>query len=355
MTRTLRAVAIISVAVLWGNMPARAAMVFPGIEGKVFQDVDSSGGPSVGEGVPGAVLKLYLDDGDGVFQPGAGDSQVGPDATSAADGSYLFGDLDPEAGYFVQRPAQDLNGVLQPAAASPLLKPGTPSLLIDSFTNLQKVEADPLTPTATSTISDPSADVLGSERDIFVKLVAGVGEVEMRSNAYGVEVLQYDNSAGVLGQGVVTWDGIDLSAGTTPALGLGDVDLTNGGRNTGFMLKLGIDPTGAGDDLKIRIFDDNPEEFSEGSLSIPVTNGAASAYAYLPFEDLAGSVNSDRVNAIQLWLGDGAKSVDAQIGSLGTLGPLVQDFEVTPAPEPTGVLTLLIGFLGTVMALRMKK
>ena len=89
-------------------------------------------------------------------------------------------------------------------------------------------------------------------------------------------------------------------------------------------------------------------------LLIPVTNGAASAYAYLPFGDLAGSVSSDRVNAIQLWLGDGAKSVDAQIGSLGTLGPLVQDFEVTPAPEPSGVLTLLIGFLGTVMALRMK-
>ena len=32
----------------------------------------------------------------------------------------------------------------------------------------------------------------------------------------------------------------------------------------------------------------------------------------------------DRVNAIQLWLGKGAKSVDAQIDYIGTLGPVVQ-------------------------------
>ena len=172
----------------------------------------------------------------------------------------------------------------------------------------------------------------------------------MRSNAFGVDVLQYDNSPGVLGRGVVTWDGIDLSASTTPALNLGDVDLTDGGRNSGFMLKLGIDPTGAGDQLQIRIFDDSLTDYSEGSLVIPTTDGAASAYAFLPFADLTGPVSPDRVNAVQMWMGNGTKSVDAQVGFIGTAGPLVQNFEVVP--EPAGIVAVLIGFLSMVCALR---
>ena len=174
-------------------------------------------------------MQLYLDDGDGIFAPGAGDVQVGSDILTGADGGYAFESLDPTASYFVQRPAQPLLGVMQPAQVSGLLQPGLPKLMVDAFTNAQLVTADPLTTIATSTISDPVAPVLGKERDIHVTLLSGVGEVEVRSNAFGVEVLQYDTSAGVIGRGVVTWDGVDLSASLTPSLGLGDIDLTSGG------------------------------------------------------------------------------------------------------------------------------
>ncbi len=353
MTRTIRVAALLSVAVLWANVPSHGATILPGIGGSVFQDADSSGVPSPGEGIADAVLQLYLDDGDGVFLPGAGDIQVGSDLLTASDGTYRFESLDPAAGYFVQRPAQVLLGVPQPAQVSSLLMPGTPSLLIDSFRNAQKVVADPLTPIATSTISDPTADVLGQERDIHVSLLLGIGEVKMRSNAFGVEVLQYDTSAGVLGQGVVTWDGVDLSASLTPSLGLGDVDLTDGGQSTGLLMKLGVDPTGVGDTMKIRLFTDSATEYSEGEFLLPVTDGSAAEYVYFPFSDFTGSATPERVNAIQLWLGNGAKSVDAQVDFIGTLGPVRQDFQVVP--EPAGATLALISLLGVVCGFRRRR
>jgi hypothetical protein len=353
MTRTLRVATLMSVAALWANVPIHGATILPGIGGTVFQDSDSNGAISPGEGISGAVLQLYLDDGDGIFTPDAGDLQVGSDASTAADGSYAFGSLDPTASYFVRQPAQMLIGVMQPAQVSTLLQPGLPKMMIDSFSNAQLVTADPVTTIVTSTISDPVVPVLGGERDIHVSLLSGVGEVEVRAKAYGVEVLQYDTSAGVIGRGVVTWDGVDRSASLTPSLGLGDVDLTSGGTSTGLIMKLGIDATGVNDRMKIRIFTDSATEYSEATSPLPVTDGSASAYTYLPFSDFAGTATPDRVNAIQLWLGEGAKSVDAQIDYIGTLGPVVQDFAVVP--EPAGVTLALFGLLGFVLRRRNRR
>ena len=66
-------------------------------------------------------MQLYLDDGDGLFAPGAGDVQVGSDILTASRWQYAFESLDPAASYFVQRPAQALLGVMQPAQVSTLL------------------------------------------------------------------------------------------------------------------------------------------------------------------------------------------------------------------------------------------
>ena len=72
MTRTLRVAALCVAAALWACLPAHGTTILPGISGTVFRDLDTSGKPSPGEGVSGAVLRLFLDDGDGVFQPGCG-------------------------------------------------------------------------------------------------------------------------------------------------------------------------------------------------------------------------------------------------------------------------------------------
>jgi hypothetical protein len=99
---------------------------------------------------------------------------------------------------------------------------------------------------------------------------------------------------------VVTWDGKDMSANPIPSLGLGDIDLTLGGKATGFLMKLGIDAAGAGDQLRIRLFKDSKTEFSELSVAFPVTGGAANEWAYIPFTDMVGGVSPGAVNAIQM-------------------------------------------------------
>lgn len=147
-----------------------------------------------------------------------------------------------------------------------------------------------------------------------------------------------------MGRGIVTWDGVDGSGSPTPALGLGNVDLTAGGAATGLLFKIGVDLTGEGEELTLRLFKDSVDEFSEASALIPVTDGTASAFAFLPFDSFVGSVGADDVNAIQLLVGEASKSVDAQVESIVSAGPTSQDFVVVP--EPAAGLTALIGLIG---------
>ena len=326
-------VAAIAVTLAGVVAPLHAAAILPAIQGTVSQL--GSGG------VSGVTLNLYEDDGDGIFN--AGDTMVGSAAVSAGDGSYMFEGLNGTASYFVERPAQTVGSIFHSAQVSSLITPGAPNLIIDNFDNNQGVTAD----TYTSTLSDPLAVVLGVERDMYVRLVSGVGQVGLRSNAFGVAVLQYDTTSGVVGHGIITWDGVDMSASPTPSLGLGNLDLTQGGLNEGIVFNLGIDATGAGDQLHFRIFGDDASVYSEGIVTIPITDGTASGTAYLPFSSLVGPVTPDSVNAIQLIMGDGAKSVDAQFDQIGALGPKTQNFELIPEPASlTLALSALLGLLG---------
>jgi hypothetical protein len=349
MTRTYLT-AVLAVALSVVSLPAFGAIILPGIQGTVFQDTDLSGLPSPGEGVSGATLRLYQDDGDGVFEPGGDDAQVGSDFVTGTGGGYAFEALNSSASYFVQRADLNFGGGFLPAAVSGLLTPGQIGLLIDSFSTNQAVTASPSTPIGTSTLSDPISPVIGHERDLFVHKLDGVGEVELRSNAFGVEVLQYDTTAGVVGQGVVTWDGIDMSANPVPSLGLGDVDLTGGGVNEGLLMLLGVDATGASETVRIRIFDQSNSEYSEAAIAIPVTDGTATAMAYLPFSDFVGSVSPNKVNAIQLILGEGAKSIDAQVDLIGAIAPVRQDFVVVP--EPSAFAIILLGIISLLFVCR---
>jgi hypothetical protein len=345
MNRTFFAAAMF-VAVCTGIGAARAATSAPGIGGTVYQDFDSNNGPSAGEGVVGVSLNLFQDNGDGIFDPNAGDIQIGGSLLTDDSGVYCFTNLVITSQYFVQRPAQTVGTFDFSDQVSSLLVLNSPQIMIDAFENNQGVKASPSTPTATSTMDDPSSNVIGKERDLYVKLASGIGEVELRSNAFGVKVLQFDNTSGVVGQGIITWDGKDLSASPTPSLGLGNVDLTSGGSATGFVMKMGVDATGSAEHVRIRIFKDDPNTYSELSVPIPVTDGTATTWTYAPFSDFVGSVLPDDVNAIQMLLGEGAKSVDAQLDTFATLGPANFDFRTQVVPEPSGIVLLMLGVWG---------
>ena len=157
MNRTYIAVALICAA---AAAPVDAATILPGIGGNVL--LDGSSDP-----ISGVTLKLFRDDGDGVFDP-AIDPMVGGSVQTDATGSYVFDNLAAETGYFVQRPTQEILGSLQPAQVSGLLSPSESLLTIDTFEDHQKVTADPLNPGASSAISDGSSSALGGERDLYV-------------------------------------------------------------------------------------------------------------------------------------------------------------------------------------------
>src|SRR5215207_5659427 len=69
------------------------------ISGTIFEDITGDGVSAGDAVVPGRVVQLFRDNGDGV--QGAGDALAGTD-TTRANGSYLFRNL-PAGAYFVQQ------------------------------------------------------------------------------------------------------------------------------------------------------------------------------------------------------------------------------------------------------------
>lgn len=298
----------------------------PAITGTVFVDRDGSGDISGGEGLENAQVELYLDDGDGISN--GGDTLVGTDSTDA-NGLYCFDNLDGNATYFVVQPAQTVDGIpLLPMTSGPIM-PGEPNLIIDAFeTNQSVVAMSPAPSSDGSTLTfDDETEVIGAERDMFVSMTSGVGEVELIVNPFNLlPVLQFSSTSGVEGGSILTWDGIDNDPNPIPSLGLNGRDLTQLGANTGFTMRLGIDPSGAGDTVTIIMYQGDVSNMSSATVPIPVTDGTATDYLFMPFNTFSGSVSPDDVDAIQMRLGEGIPSADAQIAFLGVTGPQTQDF-----------------------------
>ena len=251
--RTIGATA--AAVVCWMLCTPAIGVVLPGIEGKVY---DQSGAM-----LSGQIIQLYTDNGDGVFDPST-DSQFGGNLVTGEDGGYAFKNIQ-IGKYFVRTGDQ----------VSDLIDPGVPKLMIDDFEHARMVSADPIGPVSTSSIAIPSAQVLGGERDLYVELISGIGDIELQVNPFGVSVLQFDTSSGVNGRGVVTWDGVDNSGSLKPSMGLGGLDLTDGGNNTGFIFQLGVDATGIGESMTLRIHDSSMDAYSDLEVPFAVSGGNA--------------------------------------------------------------------------------
>ena len=166
--------------------------------------------------------------------------------------------------------------------------------------------ADLLNPGASPAISDGSSSALGGERDLYVN--PGEGVERFFDPMFGVDVL-HDTASGVLGQGVITWDGVDHSS--NPHRRPGNVDLTVGGTATGFRVKLGIEIS-RDNEQYFCLFRDSVDGPAEAfSDSVDHRNGDGNGLH--PHADFDGPVSAEDVNAIQLLIGEGSKSVDAQV------------------------------------------
>ena len=342
MTRKHFSVAFAAVMMLAYSADAR--IIRPTIGGSVFIDRNADFNASLGEGISGATVRLFQDNGDGIFNPGQGDTQVGQDVSTLGDGSYMFDNLEIGKSYFVQRPSQMAGSLNLGNDVSGLISPTTPTLMIDSFATPQGVRADTASPIATSSVAVDSTEVLGGERDLYLELNSGFGNAKLRVSAYSEDLLQYDTTSGVRGMSIVTWDGPDRSSSKVPAMGLHDFDLTNNGENDAILVKMGVDLTGFGDRAIFRIFEGGSDNFSEASIDFPITDGTATAFGFVSLDDFAGSVDPSRIDALQMILGDGNKSIDAQIDYVGVVDANANhDFRVNVVPEPNSLLLVIVG------------
>ena len=327
-----------------------AADAVPSIQGTAFLDTNANGMLDSGEELVGATVQLYRRRRRWHFRTRWDDVQVGADQVTDANGQYCFDGLDGAAGFFVVQPAQTVDSISLQQEVSPLINAGTPNLIVDSFQTNQSVTASPPAPSSdgsTLGFADES-EVIGAERDLFVELVSGVGEVQLVVNPFNLlEVLQFNSSSGVQGSAVVTWDGDDADANPIPSMGLGGRDLTQGGVNTGFAMQLGIDTAGMGDVLTLSLYQGDAANVSSVSVEIPVTDGTATAYLFVPFTDFTGPVSPSNVDAIQMTLGmENVPSADGQVSLLGVIGPKIfnianaggADLAITKLNETTTVV-----------------
>lgn len=308
---------------LEGRRVLSATNALPAIMGTVYADGNSNGVVDVGEGIQNATVVLWLDDGDGVFNASL-DQQVGAPQQTDADGEYCFDNLDQDENYFVQQQQQTVNGSDLDEQVSALIE-GEPQLIIDSFDTRQlTIAIPPPVSNDADALAVPATEAIGGERDLAVELQAGTSEVQLRVNPFGLDdVLLFDSSAGTVGTREVTWDGVD-GVGDVLGFGLGGIDLTQGGTLGGFTMRMGVDANGA--NARLRLYQGNASTFSEATVAIPVTGGAATSWVFIPFSSFTGPSVEGNVDAIQLILDTGNRSVDGQIDTIGILGAQKADF-----------------------------
>ena len=129
----------------------------------------------------------------------------------------------------------------------------------------------------------------------------------------------------------MTWDGTGSAADTTNFTGLGGVDLTDSGRNTGVSLLINADKAGS---ITMRLYTDAANH-STAVLAFPDTLGSLTRI-FLPFSSIvatggAGATLTD-LGAIQIDIDAASAAADGYIADLGGLGPTVQNVNFNSQP-----------------------
>jgi uncharacterized repeat protein (TIGR01451 family) len=333
---------------LFGTKPAASksragrSLRFEPLEGRAMLHGDLAGITGIvsigGAPVVGASVELFQDDGDAIFEPGAGDVQVGVAQLTNATGRYLF-DRIGDGDYWVRQPAQTIGPIDLGLAVSSLINishtdsEGILDDTLDPFDDnpAQLVQAADVVGTITASAAD-NAGVVGTERDLIVELTSGAaGEfVQLDSQQNRLLITSTTNAQGEF---TVVYDGNDDDGDTLNATGLGGIDVTNAGANTAIKVRIRADQVGA--NLRLRVFTD-ATNFSDSQplpFSIPGTNADTDAIFY--FEDFlagagaAGPANFANVGAMEMTVITTTDATNGRVTLLGTFRPTLetQDFE----------------------------
>ncbi|XZE51711.1 beta strand repeat-containing protein [Planctomycetaceae bacterium SH139] len=213
----------------------------------VFNDLNNNGVRDVGEpGIDGVDVNLFLDDNDGVFEPGV-DQQIGGTATTAGGGLYSFDGLFPGT-YFAQIPNAEftLGATLSGFQSSQLGTPAPdPNNDVDNDDNgnavaTQGVVAGPLTLVS---LSEPDGAGntnnrldIGVAPQVDVEIQKSVFTTTPRVGAPATYRLIVSNNGPQAATDVVVVDtlpaGIDPTAGGLVSVTRDGVDITGPGVGT---------------------------------------------------------------------------------------------------------------------------
>ena len=310
-----------------------AATNLASILGTVFDDF-SGDGYTAGEEVAAATVNLYLDDGDGIFEPGSGDTLQATDTTDGS-GNYRFDNLTAN-GYFIQQPAQTASGTALLADVSNLINisstdvQGTVVTTIDSFDTTTQTVTDSTNDSVAATSFMAASEALGGERDFFVNKTSAMGSLTLSANSgLAPGLLAFDSASSGQGQRSIAYDGADNDGGAIDDTGLSAVDITSSGTATGIDLSIGADL--AGGDLTVRVYTSDgaagtQNRFSTATVSIPNTGGGTTQLDFIPFSTFVdgggggGAADFTQVGAIEFEIA-GAANVNGFMDRVTTAGP----------------------------------
>ena len=300
------------------------------IAGTVFSDQTDNGFTPVDDTfVAGAVVNLYLDGGNGMFESASGasgdDTYINTDTTDAV-GAYQFDTLSAGT-YFVEEVVPGgliakTNGNLQTVVLDATEVQGVAGVTVDDFSATDHTAtANSGTPTAPSSVA--ATEALGGERDLLVEHVSGLLDAELQASS-ATSSLIISSATGTVADYTVVWDGPDGDATTVDATGLGGTDFTNSGVADRLQFMIGADQSGV--NLTINVYTD-AANFSSFFTTIPNTGtGSATSELLVPFTsfvDTGVGANFASVGAIEIQV-NGVAALDAELALVGSVGPTVE-------------------------------
>jgi uncharacterized repeat protein (TIGR01451 family) len=287
------------------------------------------------QAVAGVVMTLHGDNGDGIFDPLT--DVIVNSAATGLDGRYRFDNLV-AGGYFVHQGSFIVGLATLPATTSSLITvtpadaAGTMHTVIDAFDTTQQIaRATSSTPNAMSTAA--ASEAIGGFRKLLATLDQPFGTVALAANDpdSGLARLDFSATSTATGSRRVTWDGTGNAADTTNFTGLGGIDLTDGGSNTGVSVLINADKAGS---ITMRLYTDAGNH-SMAVLPFPDTLGTL-AQVFVPFSSLVvtggAGANLTDLGAIQIDVDAASAAADGYIEVLGGFGPTVQNVNFSSSP-----------------------
>lgn len=173
---------------------------------------------------------------------------------------------------------------------------------------------------ATSVVGAPEA--IGAERDIFItRTSTGAGSTSTDVDLTVDGVLAYSAGPFTTGHALVEWDGNDGTANTLDPTGLGGVDLTQGGLNTGIVISVTSD---LGTTLELTLYS-NGADFSLASIAIPPDPSFTPSLVFIPFSafSVGGGAGADfgNVGAVTLFIDGSVAALDVLIDLIAAINP----------------------------------